>query len=181
VICGLKHIRFLMVTGIVLPPILARQFPPLSTYDPTRERRLLNFAVIAAVIAVLIVGFPSNQYLESEFDQFFPANAVRYLAAHPQQGNLFNQYEWGGYLEWRLPEVKTFIDSRTDIFEYRGVLRDYVAISTFNHTQELLDRYKIGYVLYPASTPLDYFLSKRAGWECVFRDGQAVIHRRIDR
>jgi hypothetical protein len=180
-ICGLKHIRFLMVTGIVLPPILARQFPPLSTYDPSRERRLLNFAIVAVVIAVLIAGFPSNQYLEAEFDQFFPANAVRYLATHPQQGNLLNQYEWGGYLEWKLPDVKTFIDSRTDIFEYRGVLRDYVAISTFNHTQELLDRYKIGYVFYPANSPLSYFLSKDPGWECAFQDDQAAIYRRVTR
>ena len=179
--CGLKHIRFLMVTGIVLPPILARQLPELSTYDPKRERRLLNFAVVAAVVVMLVVAFPSNQHLEAEFDQFFPTNAIGYLATHPQEGNLLNHYEWGGYLEWKLPEVKTFIDSRTDIFEYRGVLQDYIAISTFNHTDELLDRYKIGYVLYPASTPLDYFLSKSADWECVFRDGQAVIYRRIDR
>ena len=178
--CGLKHIRFLMVTGIVLPPILARQLPALSSYDPRRERRVLNFVVVAAVAVMVVVAFPSSQHLEAEFEHFFPGNAIRYLAAHPQEGNLLNHYEWGGYLEWKLPETKTFIDSRTDIFEYRGVLQDYIAISTFNHTDELLDRYKIGYVLYPASTPLDYFLSKRADWECVFRDSQAVIYRRTN-
>ena len=69
---------------------------------------------------------------------------------------------------------------RTDIFEYSGVLRDYVAISTFNRTQELLDSYKIGYVLYPANTPLDYFLSQSTDWACVFRDAQAVIYRRVN-
>jgi hypothetical protein len=88
--------------------------------------------------------------------------------------------KWGGYLEWKLPEVKTFIDSRTDIFEYQGVLRDYIAISTFNHTQELLESYKIGYVLCPANSPLAYFLSKSPDWECVFHDDQAVIYRRVN-
>ena len=77
--------------------------------------------------------------------------------------------------------MKTFIDSRTDIFEYSGVLRDYVAISTFNNAQELLDSYRIGYVLYPSNSPLAYFLSKSADWECVFRDDQAVIYRRVNR
>ena len=111
--------------------------------------------------------------------EFFPAGAVNYLNAHPQQGNMFNQYEWGGYLEWKLPEVKTFIDSRTDIFEYRGILQDYLAVSSLNHSQEVLDKYLVSYVLYPAESPLSYFLSKSPKWECVFRDGQAVIYRRV--
>ena len=65
-------------------------------------------------------------------------------------------------------------------FAYRRVLRDYIAIGTFNHTQELLDNYKNGTVLYPAYSPLDYFLSKSADWECVFQDRQAVIYRRVN-
>ena len=94
---------------------------------------------------------------------------------------LFNLYEWGGYLECKLPERKTFIDSRTDIFEYRGILRDYVAISTFIRSQELLDVHHIGYILYPSNTPLAYFLSRSPDRECVFRDDQASIYRRVNR
>jgi len=92
---------------------------------------------------------------------------------------MFNQYEWGGYLEWNLPQARTFIDSRTDIFEYRGVLKDYFKISTFNKSQELLDSYHIAYVLYPAGTPLAYFLSYSSQWECIYQDNQAVIYRRL--
>jgi hypothetical protein len=177
--CGMKHIRFLMLTGIVLPPILARQLGRLSTYDPERERRVLNGAIIAVVLSLLIVKFPSNRELDAQLGAYFPADALSYLNAHPQAGNLFNQYEWGGYLEWKLPQAKTFIDSRTDIFEYRGVLGDYAAISTLRQPQELLDRYQIGYVLYSADSPLSLFLSRSPQWECVFRDRQAVIYRRI--
>jgi hypothetical protein len=180
-ICGLKHIRFLMVTGIVLPPIIAPQLGRLSSYRPDRERRFLNAAILASVLAMMVVKFPTNQSLETEMDEFFPTSAIRYLNAHPQEGNMFNQYEWGGYLEWKLPAVKTFIDSRTDIFEYKGVLIDYVAISNLNLSQELLDKYKIEYILYRASSPLTYFLSKSAEWECVFRDDEAVIYRRAIR
>jgi hypothetical protein len=178
VFCGLKHIRFLMLTGIVLPPILAPQLGRLSTYDPRRERRLLNGMIIAVVAALVVVKFPSNRELESQIEAFFPAAAVNYLSTHPQPGNMFNQYEWGGYLEWKLPQAKTFIDSRTDIFEYRGVLTDYAAISTLREPQELLDRYQIGYILYAADSPLSSFLSRSPHWQCVFRDGQSVIYRR---
>jgi len=140
---------------------------------------VLNGLVIATVIVIVALRFPTNQQLQAQIDQFFPANAVQYLNSHQQQGNMFNQYEWGGYLEWKAPALKTFIDSRTDIFEYKGVLQDYVAISGVDYSQELLDKYQTAYILYSAESPLSYFLSKSPWWECVYRDKQAVIFRRV--
>ena len=177
--CGLKHIRFLILAGIVLPPILAPQIGKLSSYDPGRERRVLNGTIVAVVAILFIFKFPSDRELDAQMGAYFPVSAINYLNAHPLQGNMFNQYEWGGYVEWRLPQVKTFIDSRTDIFEYRGVLRNYAAISTLNEPQELLDQYQIAYVLYAADSPLASFLSRSPNWQCVFRDNRAVIYRRL--
>lgn len=177
--CGLKHIRFLIASGIVLPPVLAPQLGRLSSYDGTHERRVLNAVIIFVVACMLLFAFPTTQHLQAELDNFFPAGAVHYLSEHPQQGNMFNQYEWGGYLEWKLPQVKTFIDSRTDIFEYKDVLRDYVAISTMNQTDGLLLSYNVEYILYPADSPLAHFLSQDPKWQCIFQDGQAVIYRRV--
>ena len=177
--CGLKHIRFLVFTGIVLPPIFAPSLGRLSSYDPAHERRVLNGLVMATVMAIVVLRFPTNQQLQLQINQFFPSDAVQYLNAHPQQGNMFNQYEWGGYLEWKVPGLPTFIDSRTDIFEYKGVLQDYVAISAVDYSQELLDKYQTAYVLYSAESSLSYFLSQSTLWECVYRDKQAVIFRRV--
>ena len=177
--CGLTHIRFLVMAGIVLPPILVHQLGNMSSYDPAHERRVLNAAVIAVVIALLVLGFPTPQVLEAQVMDFFPVRAVNYLSTNPQNGNIFNQYEWGGFLEWKLPHLPTFIDSRTDIFEYNGVLKDYFNISTFNDSQELLDKYQIAYVLYPMGTPLAYFLANSSRWECIYQDNQAVIYRRL--
>jgi hypothetical protein len=177
--CGLTHIRFLVMTGIVLPPILVIQFSNLSSYDPKHERRLVNVAVIAAVAVMIGLGFPSEQRLSREMSEIFPVGAMNYLRTYPQKGNIFNQYEWGGFLEWNTPQIRPFIDSRTDIFEYNGVLNDYVAISTFNDTQALLDKYQISYVLYPAHTPLAYFLGNSALWECIYQDNQSIIYRRV--
>jgi hypothetical protein len=91
---------------------------------------------------------------------------------------MFNLYQWGGYLEWNLPQERTFIDSRSDIFEYKGVLNDYLQIVNLTDSQEILDRYRVTYVLYPAGTALPYFFSKSSLWERIYGDGQAVIYRR---
>src|SRR5205085_12244151 len=138
-----------------------------------------NALVVGVVVLMLSAGFPDEQRLEAEVGQLFPVGATNYLQTYPQQGNIFNQYEWGGFLEWSAPQIRPFIDSRTDIFEYNGVLRDYVAISTFRDTQALLDKYKVNYVLYPAHTPLAYLLANSSFWECIYQDNQAVIYRRI--
>ncbi len=179
VFCGLTHIRFLVMAGIVLPPLLVVQFGDLSSYDPNRERPIVNALVIGVVVVMLSTGFPDEQRLEAEVAQLFPVAALNYLRTYPQTGNIFNQYEWGGFLEWHMPQIRPFIDSRTDIFEYNGVLRDYVSISTFDKSQELFDKYDINYVLYPAHTPLAYFLSSSSKWECIYQDKQAVIYHRL--
>jgi hypothetical protein len=178
-LCGLKHARLLMLTGIVLPTIMAPQFGKISSYNPQQERRGLNSLVIYVTLASLIISYPSLRLLQSEVDGHFPAGTIRFLNDHPQSGNMFNQYEWGGYLEWNLPHIPTFIDSRTDIFEYRGVLKDYFSICSLDRTEELLDRYRISFILYPVNTSLSYFLSKSARWECIYKDNQAVIYRRV--
>ncbi len=175
--CGLTHIRFLLLAGIVLPPILAPKLGRLSSHHPASERRLLNAALLAIVAAVLVLGFPSKQMLDSEIAGFFPTRAIQFLRAHPQPGRMFNQYGWGGYLEWTLPQAPPFIDGRGDIFEYNGSLRDYEEIVAVKNTQELLERYQIAYVLYQPDTPLAYFLSKDPQWERIYGDEQAVILR----
>jgi hypothetical protein len=94
-------------------------------------------------------------------------------------GHLFNSYQWGGYIEWNLPHTPVFVDSRADIFEHRGVLKDYVDVTNLVHSQEGLERYQVAYVLYAADSPLSYFLSKISEWQCLYRDEQAVIYRRV--
>ena len=177
--CGIAHIRFLLLAGIVLPPILAPQLGRISSYRPEREHRLFNAALLAIAAGLCIFGFPSAHMLDAEVAAFFPVRAVEFLRAHPQQGHMFNLFQWGGYLEWNLPQAPTFIDSRSDIFEHNGVLKEYWEIAGLRNSQETLDRYRVTYLLYPPDTPLSYFLSKSSQWERIYGDEQALIYRRV--
>jgi len=177
--CGLSHMRFLLLAGIVLPPIVSPHLGKISSYDPRRERRFINSILLALVAGACILGFPSVKKLNGEQSQYFPIRAIDFLRANPQGGNMLNVYDWGGYLEWNLPQSPTFIDSRTDIFEYNGTLKDYLNITGLINSDELLARHQISYILYPSDTPLAYFLSKDIHWERIYRDDQAVIYRRV--
>ena len=43
---------------------------------------------------------------------WFPERAANFVLDNHLQPNLFNDYNLGGFLEWRLPEYKTYVDSR---------------------------------------------------------------------
>jgi hypothetical protein len=94
------------------------------------------------------------------------------------QGRLFNQYGWGGYLEWYAPEYKTFIDGRADIFLYNGVFQDFFAATALSHSEEILDKYNIQYVLLPPKEPLTYFLQHSSSWHTIYSDSVAVLLQR---
>jgi len=74
-----------------------------------------------------------------------PSSAVDYLKRAAPTGNIYNFYEYGGYLSWRLYPVKIFIDQRClswDTYEaYSQVWRgDYT---------QIFQKYRIGSVIYP--------------------------------
>ncbi len=66
----------------------------------------------------------------------FPVGAVEYLKTHDYPGRAFNKYGWGGYLEWKMPDEKWFIDGRMDYWvaddtpsgESNRVFKDYLGV-----------------------------------------------------
>jgi hypothetical protein len=74
--------------------------------------------------------------------------------------------------------VKTFADGRLDIFAYNGVLNDYFKINGIERPFELLDKYKIDYVLFPVNKPLTYVLDHSAEWRTIYEDKVAKLYER---
>jgi len=85
--------------------IIRQRLPKPLDYS----RKWIMTFIIFAFAAVAIIGFckvvPSNK-------QTYPIQAVAYLSAHPCAGNLFNAYNYGGYLIWKLPSELVYIDGR---------------------------------------------------------------------
>lgn len=174
---GLSHIRLLLPAAVVLTPILAPRLGRISSYVAGHERRVLNSFFFAIICGFIVFAFPSERKLNNEINAYFPQRAVGYLKTHPIEGKMFNWYEWGGYLEWNLPNVPAFIDGRTDFFEGHAVLGDYLRIAGLADSDVLLRDYEISFVLIPSNTPLAYVLSDSPHWKATYDDGQSVIYQ----
>jgi hypothetical protein len=88
--------------------------------------------------------------------------------------------------------MKVFIDSRVDIFEYAGVFKDYLDLLGADNLQRrpdaVLDKYKIQYVLFPASDSknplhvvageLAYVLEHDPHWKTLYKDKVCVLLER---
>ena len=57
-----------------------------------------------------------QQHLEATVAQGFPVEAANYIEQHHLTGPLFNSYDWGSYLIWRLPSLPVSIDGRTNLY-----------------------------------------------------------------
>lgn len=177
------HARFMVLFVPVFAPFLAELITPwFPPYSETKDHPVLNFALVSLIIAGIAVSFPSNTRLRSKLVSEMPAGAVQYLATHPNLGPTFNYFFWGGYLiQNSAPEDKVFIDGRLDIYEYSGVLADYMSIMSLKpDVESLLNKYHVKSCLIPPENPLATLLASSSGWKQVYRDGISTIYVRDD-
>ena len=175
---ALSHVRFLFFLGLIMVPILAPRLKLLPPYERELDRPWLNAGIMAAIVSALIAFFPSTAKVQRQVDEEYPRLALQFMQGKHINGRIFNNYGWGGYMEWNAPELKPFIDGRADIFVYNGTFDDYLKAAHIQAPFEILDKYKIDYVLFQPAQPLAYLLEHSAAWHPIYADKVAVLLER---
>ena len=124
-----------------------------------------------------------NETSMHQFDPaVFPVEAVNFIEINPQSGNVFNEFNWGGYLLYRMwssQHQPVFLDSQSDFYGEQ-LIREYDQImNTDNNWLGLLDKYKVNWVLVSTQSKLSNALSDHPGWEITYTDETSVIFRKI--
>jgi len=148
-----------------------------------RELRGATWSILATVIVafLLLTGKTLDTYkLGNTFNPIsFPVDAVTWLEEHPQSGNVYNEFTWGGYVLYRLwPETKVFIDGQTDFYG-ADLTEEYLTVLNAQENWEsILDKYGVEWVLIPRSVAIAGQLKLEAEWTFLYEDDIAVIMRK---
>lgn len=138
----------------------------------------LNIALLCAIIfaaaaKVLLVMEPIT--MQEAIDQTLPVHAVDHLRENPPDGNMFNSYNWGGYLVYALPEHPVFVDGRTDLYGDALVNEYRLTAIGGNIWRETLEKYDINFVLIETGSGLALNLLDEDGWRLDYSDDFASI------
>jgi fluoride ion exporter CrcB/FEX len=106
-----------------------------------------------------------------------PVAAVDAARAAELNGPVLNSIRFGGYLSF--VGIPTFIDGRADLFGDAFLARDAAAMSGIGSAlPDLLDENGVAWTLLEPSTPAVGLIDHLPGWERVYADPYAVIHRK---
>ena len=173
--------------GFLAPVLIACYFPWKRNLPAP-----VQWGAAALLLAGLGMGIGSGRFFQLRAAEWrYPRGAADFLLAHHVTGPLFNTYEYGGYLIWRLwPHQRVFIDGRA---LSESLFLDYARI-LYNHdesggksAQELLDQYGIRTIVmnsFEYAGGLVYLLApalsdpRQTEWKLVYSDPAALIFMR---
>ena len=180
---GLHSIRMMPLFVLIAVPLICRRFTNRPTSQPRSGRPrsvfvpMLNGAIVLAM--VVFAGVHTAQVIERQPQaevESFPAHAVAFLQTRPPSGPIFNHYDWGGYLVWKLyPATRVFIDGRADVYGEQ-LLNQFADAYQFKGAwQHTLQQWNIDTVMVPAGSALATGLQSAPGWRVAYQDSQAVV------
>jgi hypothetical protein len=180
--------RNVILIGLLSPLLMVSYLPTWKRPVP----RLLQYGAAALAATGMAAGIARGSFFQLRANEWkWPAGAADFLLAHHITQPMFNTYEHGGYLIWRLwPQERVFIDGRS---LSESVFLDYARI-LYNHdesggkdAQALLDQYGVQVIVmngFEYNTGNVYLLApaladpQQSAWKLVFNDPSALVFMR---
>lgn len=155
-------------------------------------RRFNIFFKLSLIISLMLfiyqVAFAlyKIKYSFNEND-FYPSSAIYYLSNSIPKGQIFSDYNWGGYLIWKLPQKKVFVSGLMPVWksdklppdQSKNAMKDYMNIITGKvDYKPIFENFDIDTVLFPNKSSTFIKNLEEDGWRMVYKDQVAIIYRK---
>ena len=175
---ALSHARDAELLALLAPLLLAAPVgEALGGVPSPRDGASRMSALVLGLLMLLMTAAAITTGYRHEDPRIAPAAALAAADHAGLTGPVFNDYDFGGYLifEGRRP----FVDGRVDLYG-DDFMRAYAAAldAKGDALPRLLDRYHVAWTLLQPATPAVAALDRLPGWERVYADASAVVHRR---
>jgi hypothetical protein len=184
---GLSQIRHTtlvaLLAGYFLPMALQEVVVPLwrKWWPRLPLLALCRWGTMVVLLGLLLQRILTGALGVGLKEEQYPVAATDFLIEHCLPANLYNAYDWGGYLMWRLyPDYLVFVDGRSDSMETFNASTQ--VDNRWEGWRETLDRYGINTALirtcyFDTGEPVNLLdgLVRDPDWALVYRDAVAVI------
>ncbi len=137
---------------------------------------------IASVGAIVLLGLtwlmPSNQQLLSRVARVYPIGAVAYIHEHHLQGPIFNDFNWGGFLIYALPDTPVVIDGRTNVHGAAGIENSWNTWNMGPNWQSDPKLASANLIIAEPTLSLTKFLAHDPHYQLAFHDGICLLYVR---
>jgi hypothetical protein len=151
-----------------------------ATWQALTKPRLLMIFLLGCLSAFLLVKRYdlSENTLQKEVEKNYPVAAARFVEEHKLSGPLYNHFNWGGYLIWRLPQLPVSMDGRTNLY---GAERIGHTLALWNGKLGWATDPELsaaGVVIGSVNLPLCTLLRGDERFELVYEDAVAAVFRK---
>lgn len=166
----------------ILVAVMCRSMPRLS--DRVLATRWVNLGAGAVVIAAAVrigLALPDNHHLDAWLNRHgpdvrgYPTAAADFIATNirPTNAKLINEFDWGGYLAWKLPAYQVLLDGRTQL--YAPAFWHAAYLDDRAQTTRLLSTITADAAVLPIGKSRFRESLVELGWKEVFKDDRAQV------
>lgn len=173
---GQRDIWFLVLASLAV--LAAHGQSRIKIPLPIVPRNGLLPIACMVVLGISIISVQRN-FSEVEVREntakLYPIEAAALVEARQYEGPLYNHFNWGGYLIWRLPQFKVSMDGRANVHgdeRIKKALATWGGEPQWNEDPELE---RAGLVIANRSYPLTSILKLDPRFQVVHEDETAVV------
>lgn len=152
-----RHFPLLMIAWFILVfPLFIPELTSKIKFTYIKFISLITLACLLCLSIYLLVTtkFTTNPFVS--YCQMYPCEAAHFLKNNPElTKQLFNSYNFGGYLIGVSPELRLFIDGRLPQYPFNNhsILREYYLFFNPEYSRKKLDEHTISTVLLQKTIP----------------------------
>jgi hypothetical protein len=155
-----------------LPEIMSKRAERMRAMDASARGFLWPLGAVILVACIWAGG--SIGY---RFDRKIkPVAAVEFLKKEHLDGHMFNNDEFGDYIIYAAwPGYRVFFDGRSDMYGSKRLDEYFDVAGIKPEWRDVLDKYKVNWIIYNAHSPLSLFLMGNPNWKLIYADKVADI------
>lgn len=180
-------VRHLPFFALIIPPVLAPLLYGVLK-GPTLRSKAGPYSILAADCLLLAAFINPIPLAYSKLPQSNLStdprhkSAIEFVKQNNLQGQMWNNYDIGSFLEWSIPQHKTFVDGRPEAFPVGFFRQTYIPMQ---ENREVWDRvtteYNIQWIFAALTDSTPWFIrwwkmiQSHEGWRIVYIDNYSAV------